>query len=153
MGRLPQIIAAAKQGDPRARQMLTRLRAAIDDALGGHAKKPRKGFAMAPQGPAKAGGMRFVTPTGKFQALGPAPRVELRVQALETAKVAEVRRRKAEVKKAHADIVIREKKAKAYRMKIGKKQSEFARITKLMTQSKRLQAEIEKLRAELAQGR
>jgi hypothetical protein len=162
-GKLPQIIQAARRGDPRATQMLNRLRKVIDDALrSGHGPKgkpARRG--MGPPPPAKAAGFRLVKPTAKLDVveLGAAGNLYIDTQS---AKKAEIARRKAEVKKAHADMIKREKKAKAHYEKLQRGQKamrknlqkdEYARIKKLMAESERLQEEIRRLRAELGAKR
>lgn len=179
MGKFPQIIAAARQGDPRAKQMLMRMRAAIDAALG----KPAIRGKMAPQPPAsrarrgkppaKAAGFRLVNPVGKAQGQPGTPGLRVRFANAEQVKMAELHRAKLEVKKAHADImrrekaakaaaqkqaytdrVVMEKKAKSFYKKAKKQKKasddDFARMKKLMAESKRLQQEIQKLRKELA---
>lgn len=175
-GKLPQIIQAARKGDPRATQMLNRVRKAIDDALrAGHGPKGKPGHARrekSPPPPTKATSFRFAKDAdirihgGKLRLAKQTGDVNV-IDAVgfvnaQAVKKAEIARRKAEVRKAHADMVRREKMAKAHyeklerKAKAGRKKAQkddYARVEKLVAESKRLQEEIRRLRAELGAKR
>jgi hypothetical protein len=159
MGRLPQIIAAAKRGDPQAKQMLMRLRRAIDEAIG----KPPVRARGAAKRPGVARGFRAAGPKGEVQVFEVAPDVRVKVARAEDVKRVELARRKADAAKAFADLARREEAARAHyekqrkaeyakREKAARKadKDSYARMKKLMAESKRLQQEIAKLRKELA---
>jgi len=164
-GKLPEIIQAARRGDPRATQMLTRVRKAIDDALrSAHGPKGMPANARRAKSPAPpiTTGFRLVKPTAKLKVVELDAAGNVHFGKAQAVKKAEIARRKAEVHKAHADMVRREKMAKAHYKKLErtakanrKKQpkDEYARVKKLIAESERLQEEIRRLRAELGAQR
>jgi hypothetical protein len=158
-GKLPEIIQAARRGDPRATQMLTRVRKAIDDALGKHPDRARR--AKSPTPPIQTG-FRLVKPTAKLKVVELDAAGNVHFGNAQAVKKAEIARRKAEVHKAHADMVRREKIAKAHYKKLERTakakrkahpKDEYARVKKLIAESERLQEEIRRLRAELGAQR
>jgi len=173
-GKLPQIIQAARKGDPRATQMLTRVRKAIDDALrSGHGPKGKPARRAKSAAPPIQTGFQLAKPTATLDVVKLGAAGTLYRSNVQAVKKAEIARRKAEVHKAHADMVRREKMARAHQIELNKKakahykklergekamrkklpKDEYARVKKLIAESERLQEEIRRLRAELGAKR
>ena len=152
-----RIMQAARKGDPRARQMLTRLRHAIDQVLGSDKntqKRAHKGapltFGFKPAKPA-------LIPYGAFKLEGDA----LRVRA------AELDRLKLHVvaQRARVDALDKSKAVRAMKLRelermnktaMAKKQRAVEasrKIAKLRTEMARVQAELNRLKKELARSK
>ena len=152
-----RIMEAARKGDPRARQMLTRLRNAIDEVLGGN-KKAKK---MKKRAPAAFG---FKTSKANTNAYGAfkieADQLRVRIAEMESLKqhAAAQRSRVDRLNKSNAvrAMKMREAEVVAKKAAMAKKMRAIAaskKIEALRAEMRRVEAELKRLKRELGRSK